>query len=88
MSDKMECPVCKSYSSSVLGAVERGDPCPSCGTDANTILNVAALRERYRESELRGEVERLTIELGKVTAECNKLSRIVNAVRDALNGEA
>lgn len=40
MSDKMTCPGCDAHTSSVLGAVERGEPCPYCGLSAETIERV------------------------------------------------
>lgn len=83
----MECPVCRSYSSSVLAAVVQGDPCPSCGTPANVILDVERLRTERGDAELKAKVEELMIELGKVTADRDRLARIVEGVRCALDDE-
>ena len=87
MSEKMTCPVCNSHSSSVLRAVVEGDPCPNCGTPADVILEVEQLREQRADAALKARVEALTIELGKVTVERDRLARIVENVRFALDDE-
>lgn len=84
MSEKMTCPVCNSRTSSVLNAVSHGDPCPVCGTPADTVLQVEQLRELRADGALKARVEELLIELGKVTAERDRLAQMVEAVRYAM----
>jgi hypothetical protein len=84
MSDKLECPVCGSYSSSVLSAVYDGRPCPGCGASAAVVIEVENLRQQRGDQALRDRVESLLIELDKVTTERNRLRLTVQRVQDAL----
>ena len=84
MSQKMKCPVCNSYTSSVLSRVMDGDPCPYCGTSAEIVLRVEGLRESHKESGLRDEVERLTVALGKAEARAVEAEAMLVGVRDIL----
>lgn len=87
MSDKMTCPGCDAHTSSVLAAVERGDPCPYCGLSAETIERVRQAQARFGETVL---TEQLTAALKRAEAAESeardlrkKLDRIVTAVRAA-----
>jgi hypothetical protein len=84
VSEKMNCPVCGSYSSSVLRAVEDGEPCPNCGAPAATILEVNHLRERRSDEQLKARVEALLIENGKLKQERDRLLLILDRVQLAL----
>jgi hypothetical protein len=85
MSSKMTCPVCDSRTSAVFGAVMDDQPCPHCGAPASVIVEVNALREQQADQGLKARVEELLIELGKVTTERDRLARIVEGVRYALD---
>lgn len=84
MGNRMTCPVCGSHTSSVLYAVRDGEPCPHCGAPADVIERVNALQETRADSTLKAELERTIIELGKVTAERDRLALIVAAVQQAV----
>lgn len=57
MSDKMLCPGCDSYTSSVLAAVSGGRPCPYCGLSAEVVLKVEAVRLTKADEALKAKCE-------------------------------
>lgn len=52
MSEKVLCPGCDSYSSSVRAAFEEGRPCPSCKLPASAARQVEAARTRAADEGL------------------------------------
>lgn len=73
MSDKMECPGCTSYTSSVLAAVRDGYPCPYCGLSALTIEEVNAVREYRANEELKEAMAAALIRAERAEAERDEL---------------
>ena len=85
MSNKMECPGCNAYTSSVLQAVEDGDACPSCGLSAEAIVAVHEARKSRADAELKEQLEQEIVRSANYRAEAEKLRRSIAAVRRALN---
>ena len=85
MSNKLECPVCGSYSSTIYHAVIlEGGNCPVCNTPGDVIDRIDRLRAKRGDEELKAELEQALVQLGKVTAERDRLARIVASVQCAL----
>lgn len=84
MSDKMTCPGCDAHTSSVLGAVKRGEPCPYCGLSAETIERVRAAQARFGETvlteQLAAALKRADVAEREAGNLRKKLDRIVAAV--------
>lgn len=87
MTDKLECPVCQSYTSSIAQAVAYGEDCPICGASAPTILEVIFIRKSQADELLKNRAAELVVENARLTRENQKLDRMVNDARDIL-GEA
>lgn len=91
MSEKMECPGCASYSSSVQSAFDRGEPCPICGLSHEATAELYEKRSTVRVSRANDEVKQIAEDAlrraGKAQAEVEMLRRQVAAVREALDGE-
>lgn len=75
MSDKMECPGCNSYTSSVLFNVSRGEPCPYCGLSADSLVEILSVREMRANSSLKGRVEELLKERDGLKREVTALKQ-------------
>jgi len=81
MSDKLECPGCNSYTSSVAYAVDYEQPCPHCGLPAATILEVQAIRSSLADGDLKERLEQATIEAMRLRVENLKLRDKMVAIR-------
>lgn len=85
MSNKMECPVCKSYSSTIYQAVViDGGDCPVCGAPGEVIDRIDRLQQKRADDGLKVELTQALTDLAKVTAERDRLARVVEAVREAM----
>ena len=84
MSDKIECPGCGSYTSSVLAKVEQGEPCPYCGLSADAIEEIRAVRRKKADEDLKGRLEKALVERDRAVTEAAKLERVLYAVRRAV----
>ena len=52
MSDKMTCPACDSYTSSVRMAFESGNDCPHCGLSADAAIQIEQAAKRGADADL------------------------------------
>lgn len=84
----MKCPVCGSYGSDIYRSVmvDNGN-CPHCGAPGDVIDRVDQLRQQRADEQLKAELEQALTDLGKVTAERDRLARIVEGVRLAMADE-
>jgi hypothetical protein len=82
---KRECPVCRSYTSSVGIAVANDEPCPRCGTPAAVIREIDATRARLGDEQLKQQVEELLVAAGRTTRELERLRSFVWAVKASLD---
>ena len=75
MSNKAECPACKSYLSAVYDAMngDRDAPCPSCGLPAGVLREVEKIRKFRADAELTAKLEDTLVRAGKAEAEVAKL---------------
>ena len=87
MSDKMECPGCGSYTSSVLSKVQQGESCPYCGLSADAIGEIHAVRRKKADEDLKDRLEKALVERDRAVAEAAKLGRVLYAVRSAVGCE-
>lgn len=89
MSDKLECPGCGSYTSTVYAAYAREEPCPHCGLSHETMAELDNIRSTVRISRANDEVKAIAEaalqRAGKAEARADRLQRIVDAVREAFN---
>ena len=82
MSDKMLCPGCDAYTSSVLIKVrEEGEPCPYCGLSAAAILEITEVREKKADEELKERLAKALVERDHATVEAARLRRIIEDAR-------
>lgn len=85
MSDiKRSCPVCEAWTSEVGYAVRDGEPCPYCGTPADLILRIDALREAHGDRRLRQELETALVDMSKARQEADRLRDMLTRVQLAL----
>lgn len=84
MSDKMECPGCKSYTSSVWRAVHDGEPCPHCGLSADAIELVLAAQQRHGETKLVEDLKEALKRADKAEAEVGKLRAAIWRVQSGV----
>lgn len=84
MSDKMPCPGCDGYSSSILAKVAEGEPCPFCGLSASAVLEISTLRRKQADEELKTRLETALVELDRMKTEAAELRRQVSRARLAL----
>lgn len=89
MADKMTCPGCDSHTSGVLTAFGQGEPCPHCGLSWAVSAELANKRATVRVSRANNEVKAIAEEAlqraGRAEAEAERLRRIVDGVRAALD---
>jgi uncharacterized membrane-anchored protein len=86
VSDKMECPGCEAETSSVLGAVKRGEPCPYCGLSADAIEAVTEARKRHGETQMVAQLAAALKRAETAEARAAHLSRALDTIERALRG--
>ena len=84
MSDKMTCPGCGAHTSAVLINVSRDEPCPYCGLSADAIMEVAEVRRKTADEDLKTRLEKALIERDRAVTEAVRLGRILEEVRSVL----
>lgn len=87
MSDKMECPGCGGYSSSVLIKVNDGEPCPFCELSADAIVEINGVRRKQADEGLKARLEKALVAAGLAEAEAAKLRSVLYDVRHAVGCE-
>lgn len=88
MSNKQECPGCESYSSSVLAAFERGEPCPYCGLSAAAALEIEAVKTSRADGALRERLAVVLRERDEMKRELDRSRSQLQRARSILNEEA
>lgn len=78
----MTCPVCGSHTSGVFAAVLEDRPCPVCGAPAEIIARVSELRRERADEDLKSELSEALANLGRVTAERDRLRLMIADIRD------
>lgn len=88
VADKMTCPGCDAHLSSVQRAYDRGEPCPNCGLSFLAMDELFRKRRTVAASRANDQVKQIADEAlqraGRLEAENQRLSRIVDAVKAAL----
>jgi len=59
MSNKTECPICKSYSSTITYGIEEDGNCPVCGTSQETIFKMDEIESKkkyYKSLKINDEI--------------------------------
>lgn len=91
MSRKMTCPACNSHTSSVLAAFEEGRPCPNCGLSSEAALEIAGVRQRRADEDLKARLETAIKERDAAQRELRlvkaRLERITELVGSPLEDE-
>ena len=86
MSEKMACPACRSYTSSILRAYQEGQPCPACGLSAGATGEILAVQVRRADEQLKEQLEVAITERDRAKTEARRLAvhleRIKRAVAD------
>lgn len=85
MSDKMECPGCESYTSSVLANFENGEPCPYCELPHEAAAAIIDARRRAADGELTKRYEKAIKRAARAEAEMHELRRTLRDIREALD---
>jgi ribosomal protein S27AE len=83
VSNKHECPACKSYTSGIYDALhDEREACPTCGLPGETMREIERVRETHASEEMKGQVEVLVVRTAKAEAERDglkvKLDRVKN----------
>ena len=68
MSDKMECPGCEGYSSSVLADFNNGEPCRFCGLPHEATVAILAARRKSADADLTEQFETAIAHTALLTA--------------------
>lgn len=84
MSEKLECPGCGSYSSSVLFAAAAGSPCPYCGLSAAAVTEVTDLRAARADEGLKQRLAQAVVELDRVRSERDVLRGVLDTIRSTV----
>lgn len=87
MSQKMTCPACTSHTSSILQAVNDGQPCPHCGLSAAAIIEIESIAERRGDEALKAQLAEALVSADRARTRVAELERINRNVRSALAGE-
>lgn len=86
MSDKMSCPGCNSYTSSVLTAFKDDRPCPHCGLSAEATVELLAVREKVANDELKTKLTAALVRADKAERRVYRLEDAVREIRGNLEG--
>lgn len=84
MSDRMECPGCGSFSSTVLIRYQDGADCPFCGLSNAAMTEIGAVRKSKADKDLIEKYEAAVKELAAARAETAKARRFLDAIERAL----
>lgn len=84
MSEKDECPVCESYTSSVWSAFRDGEGCPHCGASAELVAQVATARQRHADENLVNQLKTLGLRVETLQRENGRLRAQIRRVRDVV----
>lgn len=89
MADKMTCPGCDAHLSSILRAYDDGEPCPNCGLSWAAVDELFTKRRAVAVSRANEDVKQVAdqalLRAGRLEAENERLRRIVDGVRAALD---
>jgi hypothetical protein len=86
MSNKMECPGCGSYTSSVLRAYENGGRCPQCGLSAEATLEIKTIRQARADEALRTKLETVIKERDEAQRELRWAKARLEHLAEVLGG--
>lgn len=84
MSEKLLCPGCNTYTSSVLEAWQMDEPCPKCGLSAEAISEVRGVRRRLADEALKTQCEHALIRADRAETRLRKLELALEYIRAAL----
>jgi hypothetical protein len=86
MSDKMTCPGCNSYTSSILLAFEDERPCPHCGLSAEATTELLAVREKVANDELKAKLTAALLRADKAERRVYRLEDALREIKGNLEG--
>jgi hypothetical protein len=82
MSDKMQCPGCMSYTSSIRRAVEDNEPCPSCGLSADAIAEIYGIQRSRADEALKARLQAAIITEDQALAAVREMHPLVRELID------
>lgn len=87
MSNKYECPSCKSYSSRIYDVFEgEYENCPNCGLSGEAMREIHRARESHANAEVKAKFEALTVRAGKAEAEAANLRHKLDRIQEYFAG--
>lgn len=84
---KVHCPGCNGNTSDIARGYREEGKCPVCGLPQEVLREIWRARESHASVELKEQFESMAVRAGKAEAQVRRLTRKVDAVRDALEGE-
>lgn len=86
MSDRMTCPGCNAYTSSVLNAFENDRPCPHCGLSVEATAELLAVREAVANAELKAKLTAALLRADKAERRVYRLEDAIREIQGNLEG--
>jgi hypothetical protein len=82
MSNKHECPSCKSYTSRIYDVFDgEYENCPNCGLSGDVMREIHRVQEAHANAEVTAKFEELALRAGKAEAENAKLTAKLKRIR-------
>lgn len=87
MTYKIHCPGCNGHTSDIADGYAEQGKCPRCGLSGDVLHEIWHVREGHATQEVKEQYERMAVRAGLAEAEAERLTRKLDAIRDALEGE-
>ena len=87
MTYKIHCPGCGGNTTDIARGYHDDGKCPECGLSQDTLHEIWRARESHANEALKAQVEAWMVRAGKAEAQVLRLTRKVDAARDALESE-
>ena len=88
MADKMICPACDAYLSSIAMAFRDSEPCPNCGLPAEAAVAVLAAQKRGADEALTKKYAEAETRAAEAEAEARRLREKLRRIKRELEGDA
>lgn len=87
MTYKIHCPGCNGETSEIARGYAEAGKCPRCGLSNDVLEEIWRVRAGHATAEVKEQYEQMTVRAGKAEAEVQRLTRKLNAIRDALESD-
>jgi hypothetical protein len=82
VSNKYECPSCKSYTSRIYDVFDgEHEACPNCGLSGDVMREIRRVREGHASDEVKAQFEELAVRAGKADADAAKYKAKLDRIR-------